>query len=285
MKYFKRAHMIRRHPTNDIPIKDVPTSSGLSQERIWHTSSQEEREQIKDFWLSLGDEERRALVKVEKEAVLKKIKEQQKHSCSCDVCKRKRTAIEEELEVLYDAYYEELEQYANAHGRPPPMMPPPWRFGVPSDLQRPNHILSSFTGKPPPRGRRVEELGADEEYSEEEGDKVEYSDEEPEETASDFFDFGNSLTVQGGILTVADDLLKNDGKKFIEMMEQLAERRIAREEDAKEVYVTGSSVPSHHPPVVDDKLSEEDDDYDSQDDDYDEEEMVSASKNVRECID
>ena len=34
-----------------------------------------------------------------------------------------------------------------------------------------------------------------------------------------------------GILTVADDLLKNDGKHFIDMMEQLAERRMQREED------------------------------------------------------
>lgn len=36
----------------------------------------------------------------------------------------------------------------------------------------------------------------------------------------------------GGILTVADDLLKNDGQKFLEMMEQLADRRMQREEDA-----------------------------------------------------
>ena len=49
-----------------------------------------ERERIKEFWLGLGEEERRALVKVEKEAVLKKMKEQQKHSCSCAVCGRKR---------------------------------------------------------------------------------------------------------------------------------------------------------------------------------------------------
>lgn len=32
-------------------------------------------------------------------------------------------------------------------------------------------------------------------------------------------------------MTVADDLLKNDGKKFLEMMERLAERRMQREED------------------------------------------------------
>jgi hypothetical protein len=46
-------------------------------------------------------------------------------------------------------------------------------------------------------------------------------------------------------LTVADDLLKNDGKKFIEMMEQLAERRMAREEDSSEQF----SNPNYdHPP-------------------------------------
>lgn len=34
----------------------------------------------------------------------------------------------------------------------------------------------------------------------------------------------------GGILTVADDFLKNDGGKFLEMMEQLAVARSVREE-------------------------------------------------------
>lgn len=36
--------------------------------------------------------------------------------------------------------------------------------------------------------------------------------------------------IPGGILTVADDLLKNDGSKFLEMMEQLAVARHVREE-------------------------------------------------------
>lgn len=35
---------------------------------------------------------------------------------------------------------------------------------------------------------------------------------------------------KGGILTVADDLLKNDGKKFLDMMERLAERRMQKED-------------------------------------------------------
>jgi hypothetical protein len=96
---------------------------------------------------------------------------------------------------------------------------------------------------------------------------------------------------------VADDLLKNDGKKFIEMMEQLAERRMAREEDAKEQYnMNGYAHPNgtlghhhshhNHPPVPDDDLDyeedeEDDEDYDSQDEDYDDEEMVGCCEIAR----
>jgi len=122
------------------------TTLRMSKEKIWNTSSQEERERIKVFWLSLGEEERRSLVKTEKDAVLKKMKEQQKHSCSCTVCGRERIAIEEELEVLYDAYYEELEQYANNQqgDKPPPMLAGSRRFGALSGLQPPNLLPPAF---------------------------------------------------------------------------------------------------------------------------------------------
>lgn len=76
----------------------------------------------------------------------------------------------------------------------------------------------------------------------------------------DFFGFGKSLTVKGqpflstvllqlsasltksssliteGILTVADELLQNNGQKFLEMMEQLADKRIQREREAAEAF-------------------------------------------------
>ncbi|KAL8307603.1 hypothetical protein RB593_006127 [Gaeumannomyces tritici] len=286
-------------------------ASGISKEKIWNTSSQEERQRIKEFWLGLGEDERKSLVKVEKDAVLKKMKEQQKHTCSCTVCGRKRTAIEEELEGLYDAYYEELESFANQpnhNGEAPPMLGPSRHFastgGYTSQV-----MPSSYPPQQPSRGRIVEHVGDDEEeegdddYSEDEEDEEddeeeeeenEYSDEEepeeihrdhPTEHQTDFFNFGNSLTVQGGILTVADDLLKNDGKKFIEMMEQLAERRMAREEDAKDQYsgnyphaVNGANYPAHsHPPPPEDEEEyeedEEEEEYDSQEDEYDEEEV------------
>lgn len=69
----------------------------------------------------------------------------------------------------------------------------------------------------------------------------------------------------GGILTVADDLLKNDGQKFLEMMEQLADRRMQREED----------VAAEFDAISDDEA--EDGDADDIDDEEDEEEVRRAS--------
>ena len=294
---------------------DMPRISGMSKDKIWSTSNQEERERIKEFWLGLGEDDRKSLVKVEKDAVLRKMKEQQKHTCSCTVCGRKRTAIEEELEGLYDAYYLELEQFAN-QGEGPPMLPPPPR-DFPS--RPPRRLPSAYAPHQPSRGRIVEHVADDDEeddldetYSEDEIDDEEYSDEEPpeqyqtpyERDMTDFLTFGNSLQVKGtqlletllsiygnmdlgGILTVADDLLKNDGKRFIEMMEQLAERRMAREEDAREHFTRGYghpngsySTPHNHPPLDDDddyedEEDDEDDYEDSQDEEYEDEEVYS----------
>ncbi|KAL2152961.1 hypothetical protein VTH82DRAFT_4116 [Thermothelomyces myriococcoides] len=297
----------RQNAQNHTQSSSQHDRPSMSKEKIWNTNSQEERERIKEFWLGLSENERKSLVKVEKEAVLKKMKEQQKHTCSCTVCGRKRTAIEEELEGLYDAYYEELEQYANHpnQGEGPPMLRPRRSFGSMGGM-RPRSLHSRYSNHQPSRGRIMGDAGDEEEEEaeaeddgEEEGEEV-YSDEEladdmysddeqePSEElhrsdyAADFFNFGNSLTVQGGILTVADDLLKNDGKKFIEMMEQLAERRMAREEDARGQFERGYDHANgdrygHGPPFSpddeepedeeEDEEEEDDEDYNSQDED------------------
>ncbi|KAA8646154.1 putative stress response protein Nst1 [Aspergillus tanneri] len=262
---------------------------------IWNTSTQEERENIKTFWLELGEEERRQLVKVEKDAVLKKMKEQQKHSCSCTVCGRKRTAIEEELEVLYDAYYEELEQYANNNQgsfENGPPIPPPRLYHPP--LRSPGHHTRTHGQFHPSRGRVEvpdEDEDLEEDYDEDEEDDEPYSDEdfEDEDTRAaraDFFAFGNSLTVKDGILTVADDLLKNDGKHFIDMMEQLAERRMQREEDTQFGITAGHQSlhdgHNHGPYDEEDYDDEEEEDYDSQEDeDYEEDDMDAMTEEQR----
>jgi hypothetical protein len=89
---------------------------------------------------------------------------------------------------------------------------------------------------------------------------------------------------------VADDLLKNDGKKFIEMMEQLAERRMQREEEAQynshpSMYGRSHAPHNHGPPPDDDEFDDEDNDDDAySDNEYDEDdedEDVSTVQRLR----
>ncbi|CAG8533317.1 3824_t:CDS:10 [Paraglomus occultum] len=127
-------------PGIPFPRRDSATAIN---DGIWNTNNREERQRIREFWLQLGEEERRSLLKVEKEAVLSKYEDDEEDD-------------EEECD-------EEEEEYdGSSHGS---------------------------------------------------------------ETRREIFGFANSLTAKGGILTVADDLLMNDGKKFLEMMERLAEHR------------------------------------------------------------
>lgn len=198
-----------RAPPPALSSAALRSAHRISKDRIWNTSTQEERENIKEFWLELGEDERRSLVKVEKEAVLRKMKEQQKHSCSCTVCGRKRTAIEEELEVLYDAYYEELEQYANhnqgSFENGAPIVTPPRLCHPPScsfDRQpHPPNIQNPSQGRVQELPDDEEEL--DEEYDEDDEDEDSYSEGDLdglEGNRADFFAFGNSLTVKGVFL-------------------------------------------------------------------------------------
>jgi hypothetical protein len=175
--------------------------------KIWQPSSSEERERIKEFWLSLNTEERQNLVKVEKDAVLRKMKEQQRHSCGCAVCGRKRSAIEEELETLYDAYYDELEAYAHHQAQyastpgaiPAPLGPGPFPGSVEVDangqIVRPDHMRrppnsAYHDGQRHHKGVPTDDIESDEE---DEYDDDDYEDEDPEddEVGSDEAEMGD----------------------------------------------------------------------------------------------
>ncbi|GAN11394.1 hypothetical protein MAM1_0578d10955 [Mucor ambiguus] len=291
------------------------SSKKTEEDNFWSsTNNTEERQKIREFWLQLGEDERRSLVKVEKEAVLRKMKEQQKHSCNCSVCGKKRTAIEDELEVLYDAYYEELEQYANHQQQTRGTANPLHAGYLPTDPMYDHGYddtdpLDEDDEEDDEEDEDDEDLDDedlddedededdDEDDDEDEDDEDDEDDDEEDEdfddaddddeiitrppiatyaersrfeemahirhTAlsrasanGDHFSFGNSLTVKGGILTVADDLLKNDGKKFLDMMERLAERRMQKEDTT--------------PDQSNNYFQEEEDDEDAFDDDDDE---------------
>jgi hypothetical protein len=308
------------------------------------------------------------------------MKDQQRHGCSCAVCGRKRSAIEEELEVLYDAYYEELEQYAHHQQRykssggtiaPPPgpgpfpgsvdMILPPTTDLVkgakkpapaakapvkpatkghsPGCPHHPHHHTHTHNGRkcnghhpttPAPAPAAAAKPIAAQQYVEDEEDEDDFDDEddeeddEEEEEEDDAFEdeefeddeepvapapiapvskpaaipaatpakrpptsataasnpkgatdvFGgaaNALAAKnGGILTVADDLLKNDGQKFLEMMESLADKRIQREREAVD--------------MIDDESEEDsegsDDDYEDDEEEEEDEEEVRSGRSL-----
>ncbi|KAK3843636.1 MAG: salt tolerance down-regulator-domain-containing protein [Linnemannia gamsii] len=209
---------------------------------FWHYSDAEERQRIREFWFQLREEERRSLVRVEKEAVLKKMKEQQRHSCSCSLCGRKRTAIEEELELLYDAYYDELEQYANQQQ---PSEGHVLTYAQHAPAFEDDELSDESRGSDEEDDEDDEDDDDDEDEDDEDDDEEEddeYEDEDDEEEYEDEISnrqapfpyrsgFPNTLQAKGNILTVAEDLLENDGKKFLEMMDRLADRKVQRDDD------------------------------------------------------
>ncbi|KAI9341949.1 salt tolerance down-regulator-domain-containing protein [Obelidium mucronatum] len=206
---------------------------------IWYKSDAEEKQRIREFWLELGEEERKNLVKLEKEAVMRKIKDQQKHTCSCPTCGKKKTLIEEELELLYDAYYEELENFAQSQSGANSTVPA-------AVAKHSNNPYSKVIEPPQPHycsnyrhhhHDKDDDLDNTDEYDDDIDDHSQHSHHHHhhhrQSTArSSIFEFGSGLTVKdGGILTVAEDFLKNDGRKFLDLMEQLAERKIRLLED------------------------------------------------------
>ena len=85
------------------------------QDGFWtRPSNAEERQRIREFWLQLREDERRSLIKIEKEAVLKKMKEQQRHSCNCSVCGKKRYVFSSLPLALPLAHYH-THIYAHIH--------------------------------------------------------------------------------------------------------------------------------------------------------------------------
>jgi len=87
----------------------------------------------------------------------------------------------------------------------------------------------------------------------------------------------------GNILTVADDLLKNDGQKFLEMMEQLAERRMQREEEAAGDVEDDSDEDDDDRSRRrgdDDEEDDEDDEEDDEDEDEDDEDEDDEEEEV-----
>lgn len=163
--------------------------------KIWSQSSAQDRENIRSFWLGLSEAERRDLLQIEKDAVLRKMKEQHRHSCGCAVCGRKKVNIEMELDQLYEQYYDELrsyaaEQRAAANGRPGPPGAGPFPGSVEVD---PSGAVTKFDHRAPDRSPPEEYADEDSEGYEDEEEEYDDEEELEEDIGSDEADVGDEV--------------------------------------------------------------------------------------------
>ena len=193
------SHNHHNHPP---PVK--PTTKGKAPAnappgKIWAQSSAEDRENIRQFWHGLGEAERRDLVQIEKDAVLRKLKEQHRHSCGCAVCGRKKVSIEHEVDQLYDQYLDDLgsytaEQRAAIIGRQPA---PPGAGPFPGSVEvdATGQITKYDHHAPDPKAIPPDDLIGGEE-SDEYDDEEEYDDDEDldeDDIGSDEAEAGDDL--------------------------------------------------------------------------------------------
>ncbi|KAF9296430.1 hypothetical protein BGZ74_010333 [Mortierella antarctica] len=215
--------------TDQISTMGMDTTNG---DRIWNTSDAEERQRIRAFWFQLPERDRRTLVRLEKEAVMEKMKEQQRHACPCAVCGRKRSAIEDELEQLYDAYYDELEEYAHQLKDRKPAM----STSVSSTTSVTHHAIESESGKEVAHAEDIDQDSHESHDSQDSHDSIDGIADDEDDTGDDIDDPGSGIDTRTqllpydapniaqateGILNVAEDLLGNNGEKFLEMMDRL----------------------------------------------------------------
>ena len=289
-------HTHHNHPPAKPAAKGKAPANGMPT-KVWAQTSLEDRGNISNFWLGLNEPERRDLVQIEKDTVLRKIKDQHRHTCACTVCMRKRSDIEHEVEQLYEQFHMDLRSFAQkqraalAGKHPPPLGAGPFPGSVEVDAAGQVVKLDHLAPDPklPLREELLGDVGSDE-YDEDDYDDEDDVDDDdigsdeadmgddlddpipPERpprkavavrkkdnpvkaeasTSTEFSAFGSSLTtIKGmlldgygkltaaGVLTVADELLKNDGAKFLEMMELLAVSHTSQDLGARDLPSDG----------------------------------------------
>ncbi|ODV91108.1 hypothetical protein CANCADRAFT_116805 [Tortispora caseinolytica NRRL Y-17796] len=170
---------------------------------IWDTSSHEEQERIREFWLGLSEAERKDLVQIDKETFKEQLSMEHTNLCPCSVCGRRRSLMQGSLGSIYDSFYDEIF--------------PPAADRHPTTATDVSH-------------KRINPLRADADANDDADADAEASGSGSVSPPDGFDDFTSALTMTDGVLTIADDLLQNKGLKLIEMVDQISSRRAYRQE-------------------------------------------------------
>lgn len=188
---YPSSRVIKQDSNGDVVVSDLNAETNGGKFSLWDTGDLEERDNLKNFWISLTDEKRKEIICIDKTEVLEKVQQEQKISCTCKSCGRKRSALERQMELLYDTYYSAVLQNGHLYGD---------QFFTVPDLKCERQPKKEVSVKPQEESR-------------------------DQSIVESLLGFVGKQAPPKSIVSVAEDLLNNDGQKFISVMEKLSEAR------------------------------------------------------------
>jgi hypothetical protein len=226
-----------------------------------------ERKKILQFWSSLNYAARKKIVRVEKQELLKKIKEKHKHICSCTVCGRKRAVIDREVERLYDQYCTELEYNTTKVNK------------TESTL---HNINTNTQPSEPPQPIQQQQFSNDDVPPLEHTNEEDFEDIEEEEDFRDVddnleglmqYNFGRNLYVDQGAITITEDWLRQNSADIIDILYRFVQSDSG---EGLEMMMMGTSSAQtkhqHRRPLKRDEEDEQDENVTYDDEEEEEEE-------------
>lgn len=120
---YPTSRVIKRAPNGDVIVESLPENGKNSNKKSKKKSKANAGESgdldsskeigltLDSHWESLSPEEKKSILRIEKEEVLEVIRSYQNdHNCSCSVCGRRHMAMNQEMERIYNLLYELEEQ-------------------------------------------------------------------------------------------------------------------------------------------------------------------------------
>ncbi|CCH41790.1 Stress response protein NST1 [Wickerhamomyces ciferrii] len=297
-------HQTKSNPSSvNNTIKSSKNSKNNS-DKLIPDDQDDLNEQLKEYWSSLSPDEKKNLLNLERDSVFKVMKEQQRITCNCSVCGRKREIIEQELKNLYDNYFDGIDtqeliaaELFNINNKQQNQfqkhkhdqqirqnnLQNRSRNGSSSNIQQHQQQVQQHQQQllqQQQRAQKQQQQQQQQQQQSQQGQQNQQNQQNQNQQNQQQAQRSNRSSEtqrRNGIMSVAEDLLQNDGKKFLEMMEKLAESRIQRQNQYnRKIESYGSNATNNQ---IEEEEEEESHDYDNEDafeDDEDEEDEEVA---------
>ncbi|QHS75818.1 Nst1p [Saccharomyces paradoxus] len=134
---YPTSRVIKRAPNGDVIVESINTDDDKKKRtaNLSHTKDDMDSASTLAFtldshWESLSPEEKKTILRIEKEEVFNVIRNyQDDHSCSCSVCGRRHLAMDQEMERIYNTLY------AMDKDKDPETNPVKFHLGIIKELQ------------------------------------------------------------------------------------------------------------------------------------------------------